>query len=56
MVETKEAWLDWANANYFISGDVAAPVQAMSPMLRRRAGFLDKMALEVAYECLATAH
>ena len=51
-VETKEAWLGWANANYVISGDVAAPVQAMPPMLRRRAGFLGKMALEVAYECL----
>jgi hypothetical protein len=51
-VETKEAWQAWANANYVISGDVAAPVQAMPPMLRRRAGFLDKMALEVAYECL----
>jgi hypothetical protein len=51
-VETKEAWLGWANANYVISGDVAAPVRAMSPMLRRRAGFLDKMALEVAYGCL----
>jgi len=51
-VETKEAWLGWANANYVISGDVAAPVQAMPPMLRRRAGFLGKMALEVAYGCL----
>ena len=51
-VETKEAWLGWANANYVISGAVAAPVQAMPPMLRRRAGFLGKMALEVAYGCL----
>ena len=51
-VETKEAWLGWANANYVISGDVAAPVQAMPPMLRRRAGFLGKMALEVASGCL----
>ena len=51
-VETKEAWLGWANANDAIRGDVAAPVQAMPPMLRRRAGFLGKMALEVAYGCL----
>jgi hypothetical protein len=51
-VETKEAWLTWANTNYFISGDATAPVDAMPPMLRRRAGFLGKMALEVAYQCL----
>jgi Beta-ketoacyl synthase, N-terminal domain len=51
-VETKEAWQAWANANYVISGDKAAAVQAMPPMLRRRAGLLGKMALEVAYQCL----
>jgi Beta-ketoacyl synthase, N-terminal domain len=51
-VETKEAWLTWANTNYLISGDATAPVNAMPPMLRRRAGFLGKMALEVAYQCL----
>ena len=51
-VETEEAWREWAYANYAIRGDIAAPVQAMPPMLRRRAGFLDKMALEVAYRCL----
>jgi Beta-ketoacyl synthase, N-terminal domain len=51
-VETKEAWVAWANTNYFISGDATAPVDAMSPMLRRRADFLGKMALEVAYQCL----
>lgn len=51
-METKDAWIAWAKANHFIAGDIAAPVQAMPPMLRRRAGFLDKMALEVAYECL----
>src|SRR4029453_9488720 len=27
-------------------------VHPMAPMLRRRAGFLSKMALEVAYQCL----
>lgn len=51
-VETKEAWREWAYANCAIKGDIAAPVQAMPPMLRRRAGFLGKMALEVAYRCL----
>jgi hypothetical protein len=51
-VETKEAWVTWANTNYFISGDATAPVDAMPPMLRRRGGFLGRMALEVAYQCL----
>jgi Beta-ketoacyl synthase, N-terminal domain len=51
-VQTEEAWVNWANTNYFISGDATAPVSAMPPMLRRRAGFLGKMALEVAYQCL----
>ena len=51
-VETKEAWVTWANTNYYISGDATAPVDAVPPMLRRRAGFLGKMALEVAYQCL----
>ncbi len=51
-VETEEAWVAWANVNYVISGDHSAPVNAMPPMLRRRAGFLGRMALEVAYQCL----
>jgi Beta-ketoacyl synthase, N-terminal domain len=51
-VETEEAWRAWANVNYVIAGDNGAPVNAMPPMLRRRAGFLGKMALEVAYQCL----
>jgi hypothetical protein len=51
-METKEAWIAWAKVNHVIAGDIAAPVQAMPPMLRRRAGFLGKMALEVAYQCL----
>lgn len=51
-VETEEAWRAWANVNYRIAGDNAPPVNAMPPMLRRRAGFLGKMALEVAYQCL----
>jgi hypothetical protein len=51
-METEGAWEAWANANYVIKGDDDAPVKAMPPMLRRRAGFLGKMALEVAYQCL----
>jgi hypothetical protein len=51
-METKEAWIAWAKANHIITGDNGAPVKAMPPMLRRRAGFLGKMALEVAYQCL----
>jgi Beta-ketoacyl synthase, N-terminal domain len=51
-VETEEAWRAWANVNYVITGDNGAPVNAMPPLLRRRAGFLGKMALEVAYQCL----
>jgi Beta-ketoacyl synthase, N-terminal domain len=51
-VETRDAWLAWANGDYSISGDREPAVHAMAPMLRRRAGFLSKMALEVAYQCL----
>ena len=51
-METNEAWIAWAKSNHVIAGDIAAPVQAMPPMLRRRAGFLGKMALEVAYQCM----
>jgi hypothetical protein len=51
-VQTKDAWRAWANCNYAITGEVGPPVTSMPPMLRRRAGFLGKMALEVAYQCL----
>lgn len=51
-VETEEAWRAWANVNHVIHGANGAPVRAMPPMLRRRASFLGKMALEVAYQCL----
>ncbi|HSF59598.1 MAG TPA: beta-ketoacyl synthase chain length factor, partial [Candidatus Binatia bacterium] len=51
-METEEAWRAWARVNHLITGDNGAPVSAMPPMLRRRAGFLGKMALEVAYQCL----
>ncbi len=51
-VTTAKAWAEWAQAP-FVIGDGAEPgVRLMPPMLRRRAGFLGKMALEVAYQCL----
>lgn len=51
-VETPEAWRTWAEAPFKILGDAEPGVRQMPPMLRRRAGFLGKMALEVAYQCL----
>lgn len=51
-IETPEAWTSWAKTPYPIVGDTEPPVRQMPPMLRRRAGALGKMALEVAYQCL----
>src|SRR5262245_3181100 len=51
-VETQDAWLAWAKGARSIGGDREPAVRAMAPMLRRRAGLLGKMALEVAYQCL----
>ncbi len=51
-VETPEDWLDWSLGRREITGETEPAVRAMAPMLRRRAGFLDRMALEVAYRCL----
>jgi hypothetical protein len=51
-IETPEAWRAWAEAPFNIVGDSEPGVRQMPPMLRRRAGFLGKMALEVAYQCL----
>lgn len=53
-IETPEAWDAWAAAPFEItrSAEDAEPgVRQMPAMLRRRAGFLGKMALEVAYRC-----
>ncbi len=53
-IETPEAWDAWAAAPFEIkrTADAAEPgVRQMPAMLRRRAGFLGKMALEVAYRC-----
>ncbi|MEN3293990.1 MAG: hypothetical protein V7642_3243 [Burkholderiales bacterium] len=51
-VETPASWLAWAIGTPAIAGHNEPQVSAMPPMLRRRAGFLGKMALEVAYQCL----
>jgi hypothetical protein len=51
-VETPDAWLDWASGRREIDGESEPELRAMAPMLRRRAGVLDRMALEVAYRCL----
>jgi hypothetical protein len=53
-VETKEAWLAWAAGDAIIAGGAEPLVPGMPPILRRRAGFLGKMALEVAYRCLGS--
>lgn len=52
-VESAEAWSAWAAAPYPFDGGNEPTVREMPAMLRRRAGFLGKMALEVAYRCLA---
>jgi Beta-ketoacyl synthase, N-terminal domain len=49
---TAAAWLTWAERPYVIAGEGEAAVAAMPAMLRRRAGFIGKMALETAYRCL----
>ena len=49
---TPAAWSEWAAAPFRITGGDDAPVRDMPAMLRRRAGSLGKMALEVAYQCL----
>jgi len=52
---TGEAWAEWARAPWPIETGEEPKVAAMPAMLRRRAGFLGRMALEVAYECLGEA-
>src|SRR5882757_5706397 len=51
-LETDAAWRAWADNQFVIKGNAEAAVSAMPAMLRRRAGFAGKMALEVAYRCL----
>jgi hypothetical protein len=49
---TPEAWAQWAQAPFAIEAGIEPGVKMIPPMLRRRAGALGKMALEVAYQCL----
>jgi hypothetical protein len=51
-IETRDAWLAWAFENRVAAGRSTPSVRAMPSILRRRAGFLGKMAMEVAYQCL----
>jgi hypothetical protein len=51
-IDTEQAWEEWADAPRTIAGESEPALRQMPPMLRRRAGFLGKMALEVAYRCL----
>lgn len=51
-VTTQEGWADWARAPWPLAQGDEPKVAAMPPMLRRRAGLLGRMALEVAYACL----
>ncbi|MEP7073205.1 MAG: beta-ketoacyl synthase chain length factor [Nitrosospira sp.] len=49
---TPEAWLTWAQTPFIIEKGSEPSIKKMPSMLRRRAGHLGKMALEVAYQCL----
>ena len=51
-VETRAAWLEWAQGGRAIGGSSEPALKSMPPMLRRRSGLLGKMALEVAYQCV----
>lgn len=51
-VASPERWNSWAQAPWRLAGDEEPKVSAMPAMLRRRAGFLGRMALEVAYQCV----
>jgi len=51
-IETAEAWLGWARGEIALKREGEPALRSMAPMLRRRAGLLSKMALEVAYQCL----
>ena len=47
-----EQWDAWAREPWVLAGAEEPKVSAMPAMLRRRAGFLGRMALEVAYQCI----
>jgi hypothetical protein len=50
-VESAAAWQTWAQAPHPFAAQGEPKLAEMPPMLRRRAGFLGKMALQVAYQC-----
>ena len=51
-VTTHEGWVAWSRAPRRLTPGEEPKVAAMPPMLRRRAGLLGRMALEVAYGCI----
>lgn len=51
-ITTPQEWDNWTQAPFRIGEGADPALRAMPAMLRRRAGFLGKMALEVAYDCL----
>jgi hypothetical protein len=51
-VASSGQWAAWAREPWPLAGEEEPKVGAMPAMLRRRAGFLGRMALEVAYQCL----
>lgn len=51
-LETDTEWRAWAQCRSPIQGHTEPPVLSMPAMLRRRAGPVGRMALEVAYRCL----
>jgi hypothetical protein len=51
-IATPQEWDCWTQAPFRIGAGPDPALSAMPAMLRRRAGFLGKMALEVAYACL----
>jgi hypothetical protein len=53
-LDTRDAWKAWADSDIQVVAGTEPAVRAMPALQRRRLGFLGKMALEVAYECLGT--
>jgi len=51
-VTSSEQWDAWAQSPWHIAMGEEPKLAAMPAMLRRRAGFLGRMALEVAYDCI----
>ncbi len=54
-LETPQQWQAWTHTPFPIAASGEPGVRQMAPLLRRRAGQLGKMALEVAYACLGEA-